>query len=52
MIIYITTKSRSNEIESFVVIFIPLQLTSGRVVECSQDHVRLLDDLPNCTTLA
>jgi hypothetical protein len=23
----------------------------GRVVECSRDHVRLLDDLPNGTTL-
>jgi hypothetical protein len=23
----------------------------GRVVECIQDHVRLLDDLPNSTTL-
>jgi hypothetical protein len=28
-----------------------LQLTLGRVVECIQDHVRLLDDLPNSTTL-
>jgi hypothetical protein len=24
----------------------------GRGVECSRDHVRLLDDLPNGTTLA
>jgi hypothetical protein len=37
---------------SFVVVFIPLQLTLGRVVECIQDHVRLLDDLPNGATLA
>jgi hypothetical protein len=29
-----------------------LQLTLGRVVECIEDHVRLLDDLPNGTTLA
>jgi hypothetical protein len=35
-----------------VVIFIPLQLTLGRVVECVGDHVRLLDDLPNGATLA
>jgi hypothetical protein len=37
---------------SLVVIFIPLQLTLGRVVECVGDHVRLLDDLPNGATLA
>jgi hypothetical protein len=36
----------------FVVIFIPLQLTLGRVVECIQDHVRLLNDLPNGAALA
>jgi hypothetical protein len=24
----------------------------GRMVECSRDHVRLLDDLPNDTTLS
>jgi hypothetical protein len=35
-----------------VVVFIPLQLNLGRVVECIRDHVRLLDDLPNGTTLA
>jgi hypothetical protein len=51
-IIYIPTYSSSNEIESLVVIFIALQLTLGHVVECSRDHVRLLDDLPNGTTLA
>jgi hypothetical protein len=28
-----------------------LQLTLGHVVECIRDHVRLLDDLPNGTTL-
>jgi hypothetical protein len=38
-------------IESLLVVFIPLQLTLGRIVECSRDHVRLLDDLPNGTTL-
>jgi hypothetical protein len=51
MIIYIPTNSSSNEIESFVVIFILLQLTLGHVVECSRDHVRLLNDLPNSMTL-
>jgi hypothetical protein len=51
-IIYIPTKSSNNEIEGFVVVFIPLQLTSGRVVECSWDHVRLLDDLSNSTLLS
>jgi hypothetical protein len=37
---------------SLVVIFIPLQLTLGCVVECIRDHIHLLDDLPNGTTLA
>jgi hypothetical protein len=36
---------------SLVVVFIPLQLTLRRVVECSWNHVCLLDDLPNGTTL-
>jgi hypothetical protein len=36
----------------FVVIFIPLQLTLGRVVECIQDQVRLLNNLPNGAALA
>jgi hypothetical protein len=52
MIIYIPTKSSNNEIEGFVVVFIPLKLTSGCVVECSRDHVCLLDDLPNSTPLS
>jgi L-rhamnose isomerase len=51
-IIHISTYSSSNDIESFIVIFIHLQLTLGCVVECSRDHVRLLDDLLNSTTLA
>jgi hypothetical protein len=29
-----------------------LQLTLGRVVECIENHVCLLDDLPNGATLA
>jgi hypothetical protein len=37
---------------SLIVIFIPLYLTLGRVVEHHRDHVRLLYDLPNSTTLA
>jgi hypothetical protein len=51
-IIHIPTQSSSNEIKGLVVIFIPGQLTMGRVVKCSQDHVRLLYDLPNVTILA
>jgi hypothetical protein len=50
-IIHIPTYSSSNEIKGLVVIFIPLQLTLGRVIECIGDHVRLLDDLPNGATL-
>jgi hypothetical protein len=50
-IIHIATKSSSNEIKSLVV-FITLQLTLGHVVEHHRDHVRLLYDLPNGTTLA
>jgi hypothetical protein len=34
------------------VVFIPLQLTLGRVIECIRDHIRLLDNLPNGVTLA
>jgi hypothetical protein len=52
MIIYILTKSSSKEIGDLIVVFIPLQFTLGRVVECSRDHVRLLNDLPNSMTLA
>jgi hypothetical protein len=51
-IIYISTKSSSNEIEGYVVVFIPLQLTLGRVVERHRDYVRLLHDLPNSMILA
>jgi hypothetical protein len=39
-------------IYNLVVVFIPLQSTLGRVVEHHQDHVRMLYDLPNGTTLA
>jgi hypothetical protein len=52
IIIHIPTKSSSNEIKSFVVVFIPLQLTLGCVVEHRWDHVCLLYDLPNGMTLA
>jgi hypothetical protein len=51
-IIHIPTKSSSNEIKSFVVDFIPLQLTLGHIVERQQDHVCLLYDLPNSMTQA
>jgi hypothetical protein len=51
-IIDIPTLSSSNEIKCLVVVFIPLQLTLGHVVECIRDHVRLLDDLPNGVILA
>jgi hypothetical protein len=50
-IIHIYTKSSSNEIESLVVVFIPLQLTLDHVVECSRDHILPLDNLSNSTTL-
>jgi L-rhamnose isomerase len=52
MIIHIPTKRSSNKIKSFVVLFIPLQLTLGRVVEHHQDHVRLLYNLRNGMALA
>jgi hypothetical protein len=51
-IIHIPTKSSSNEIKSFIVVFIPRQLTLGRIVERRRDHVRLLYDRPNGMTLA
>jgi hypothetical protein len=51
MIIHIPTKSSSNKVKSFVVIFISLQLTLGCVIECSRDHVHFLDDLLNDMTL-
>jgi L-rhamnose isomerase len=51
VVIYIPTKSSSNEIESLLIIFIHLQLTLHRVVECSRDHLHLQDDLQNGTTL-
>jgi hypothetical protein len=50
-IIRIPTKSSSNEIKGLIVVFIPLHLTLDYVVEYVEDHVRLLDDLPNDATL-
>jgi L-rhamnose isomerase len=50
-IIHIPTLSSSKKIKCLVIVFIPLQLTLGRVVECIGDHVRLLDDLPNDVAL-
>jgi hypothetical protein len=46
-IIHILTYSSSNEVKSFIVVFIPLQLTMCRVVERRGDHVHLLYDLPD-----
>jgi hypothetical protein len=51
-IIHIPTYSSSNEIKGLVDVFILLQLTLGRVVECIRDYIRLLDDFPNGVTLA
>jgi hypothetical protein len=51
-IIHIPTWSSSNKIKSFIVIFIPLQLTLGHIVERRRNHVRLMYYLPNGTTLA
>jgi hypothetical protein len=50
-IIHIPTRSSSNEIKRFVVIFIPLQLTTCRVVDHHGDHVWLLYDLRDGMTL-
>jgi hypothetical protein len=52
IIIYIPTKSNSNEIESLIVIFIHLQLTLGCVVKRRRDHLHFLHDLLDDTTLA
>jgi hypothetical protein len=46
-IIHIPTKSSRNEIKSFVVVFIPHQLTLGRVIEHHRGHVYLMYDLSN-----
>jgi hypothetical protein len=51
-IIHIPTKSSSNEIKSFIVVFIHLQLTMCRVVEHHRDHIRLMYDLPDGMILA
>jgi hypothetical protein len=50
-IIHIPTQSSSIEINNLIVVFIRLQLTLGRVVDCIQNHVRLLDDLLNGAAL-
>jgi hypothetical protein len=51
-IVHIATKSSSNEIKSFIVVFIPLQLTMCHVVEHHGDHIRLMYDLPDGMILA
>jgi hypothetical protein len=50
-IIHIPTKSSSNEIKSFLVVFISLQLTMCHVVERRRDHICLLYNLPNGMSL-
>jgi hypothetical protein len=50
-IIHIPTKSSSNEIKSFVVVFIPLQLILHCIVECHGNHVHLLYDLSDDMSL-
>jgi hypothetical protein len=52
MIIHIPTKGSSNEIKSFVVVFIHLHVTLGHIVERHRDHMRLLHDLSYGTTLS
>jgi hypothetical protein len=52
MIIHISTYSSSNEIQGFVVVLKPLQLTLGCIRNCCGDDVCFLYDLPNGTTLA
>jgi hypothetical protein len=52
IIIHIPTQRSSNEIQSFVVILVPLHFTLRCVVEDYEDHVRFMYDLPNGTTLA
>jgi hypothetical protein len=49
-IIHFPIKTSSNEIKGLLVVFIPLQLILG--LECIEDHVRLLDNLPYGATLA
>jgi hypothetical protein len=41
----------SNEVRSLIVVFIPLLLTMCRIVERRGDHVRLLYDLLDSTSL-
>jgi hypothetical protein len=51
MIIHIPTKRSSNEIKSLIIVFVPLQFTLCRVVEHRGDHIRLLYDLLDGTSL-
>jgi hypothetical protein len=45
-------KSSSNEIQSFIVLLIHLQLSLGCILKRCQDHVPCLYDLLNSTSLA
>jgi hypothetical protein len=51
-IIQIRTYGSSNEIQSFIVVLVPLHLTIGHVVKCCQDHISFLNNLPDRTILA
>jgi hypothetical protein len=51
-IVYISTWSSCNVIQSSVVVLIPLQLTLSCILKHYQDHVCFLYDLTNGTTLA
>jgi hypothetical protein len=52
MIIHISTYSSSNEIQDFVVVLIPLQLTIGCILKRCRDDVPYLYNLPNSMSWA
>jgi hypothetical protein len=52
MIIHISTYSSSNEIQGFVVVLIPLQLTIGCILKRCRDDVPYFYNLPNSTSWA
>jgi hypothetical protein len=52
MIIHISTYSSSNEIQGFVVVLIPLQLTIGCILKRCRDDVPYSYNLPNSTSWA
>jgi hypothetical protein len=40
-----------NEIQSFIVVLVPLHLTLGHVVKCCRDHISFLNNLSDGMTL-